>query len=112
MLFRPAYLHQSKCRSGIDSGVGLVQDAELTFSESSIDGNLPELPCGVMGGGIVISGTLHDNEIPIPLDAVGQIELQLKLDSVHSITIKGGGVRLKLLGQPKFVEEFIPPSAG
>jgi hypothetical protein len=62
--FRPAYLHQSEGRPGVDRGIGLFQEAELTFSDSSIDGSLPDLPCDVMDGEIVLSGKVHNNEIP------------------------------------------------
>jgi len=65
-----------------------------------------------MDGEIILSGKIHNNEIPMPLEAIGFIELRLKLDSAHTITIKGKSVRLKLLGEPKYIEEFNPPSAG
>jgi hypothetical protein len=109
--FRPAYLHQSEGRPGIDPGTGWVQDVQLIFSEASVDGNLPDLPCDVMDGEFVLSQK-RQYLISVPLEAMGFVELQLIFDSIHAVTIKGKSVHLKLPGKPKYVEEVNLTSAG
>jgi hypothetical protein len=36
-----AYIHKSKGKPGIDSGTGWSQDAELSFEEAEVIGDLP-----------------------------------------------------------------------
>ena len=38
----------------------------------------------------------------------GLIELRLICDSVHTVTVRSRGVRLDLVGEPRYVEEFEP----
>jgi hypothetical protein len=109
--FRPAYLHQSEGRPGIDPGTGWVQDVQLIFSEASVDGNLPDLPCDVMDGEFVLSQK-RQYLISVPLEAMGFVELQLIFDSILAVTIKGKSVHLKLSGKPKYVEEVNLTSVG
>jgi hypothetical protein len=109
--FRPAYLHQSENRPGIDPGTGWVQDAQLIFSEASVDGNFPDLPCDVMDGEFILSQKRQDL-ISVPLEATGFVKLQMIFDSIHIVMIKGKGVHLKLPGKLKYVEDFNLPSTG
>ncbi len=67
---------------------------------------MPQLPCHIVNGDLIICTVRHNNEIPVPLDAPGPVELQLIFDCVHRVTIKGRGARLQLLGEAKYVEEF------
>jgi hypothetical protein len=109
--FQPAYLHISEGRPGIDPGTGWVQDGQLSFSEASVDGSLPDLPSDVMEGEFVLSQKLQDF-ISVPLQADGFVELKLIFDSIHAVTIKGKSAHLKLSGHPKYVEEVNLPSVG
>jgi hypothetical protein len=104
--FLPAYFHKSEGRPGVDSGTGWVQDAQLTLIDASVTGELPNLPCRVMDGALVIGKQRHDNEIPVPLEVTASTELRLVFDSRHTVTIAGRGVRLDLLGEAEYVEEF------
>jgi hypothetical protein len=61
-----------------------------------------------MNGELVFGGDRRDNEIPVPLDATVSTELSLKFGPKHTVTVKGRSVRLELLGEPKYVEEFKP----
>ena len=104
--FAPAYLHKSEGRPGIDSGSGWVQAARLTLGNSAVSGVIPDLPCRIMDGDLVICGERHNNEIPVPLETTGPVELKLEFDPVQNITVTGRGARLELLGEPKYVAEF------
>jgi hypothetical protein len=104
--FTPVYLHKSLGRPGLDSGSGWVQDARLIFTDSSVSGNTPDLPCDVLDGEFIICGQRHDNEIPVPLELTGDGELHLIFGPAHKLTVTGKIVRLELLGEAKFVEEY------
>jgi hypothetical protein len=104
--FQPVYLHKSEGRPGYDSGTGWVQDARLIFSEASVSGDFPDWPCDIMDGEIILDGERHDNLIPVPLDVSKPTELRLICDSVHTVKIIGRGIRLELVGVPRYVEEF------
>jgi hypothetical protein len=58
-----------------------------------------------MDGDIIVNGERHDNLIPIPLEATKLTVLHLICDSIHTVTVTGQGVRLELVGNPKYVEE-------
>jgi hypothetical protein len=58
-----------------------------------------------MDGEIILGGEQHDNLIPVPLDVSKLAELRLVCDFVHTVTITGRGVRLELVGVPKYVED-------
>jgi hypothetical protein len=104
--FLPAYLHKSEGRPGIDSGTGWVQEGRLIFTDASVRGDLPNLPCNVMDGELIVDGEQHDNGIPVPLEVTAPSELCLSFCSAHVVKIIGRGVRLDLVGEPRYVEEF------
>ena len=105
--FLPAYLHKSEGRPGVDSGTGWVQEARLIFADASASGISPELPCDAIDGELVVGEERHDNEIPVPLEVTAPAQLRLIFDSIHTVTVKGRGVRLELLGEPRYVEDFV-----
>lgn len=106
--FQPAYLHKSEGRPAFDTGSCWVQEARLIFSEASISGNFPDWPCDLVGGEIVVDGERHNNLIPTPLEIAKPAEMHLVCDSIHAVTIKSRGVKLELVGEPKYIEEFRP----
>jgi hypothetical protein len=106
--FRPAYLHKSEGRAGIDSGTGWVQDARLIFVEATTSGDFPDWPCDIMDGEIILGDERHRNLIPVPLDVPTPTELGLICDSVQTVTVSGRGVRLELIGEPRYAEDFRP----
>jgi len=104
--FKPAYLHKSEGRPGIDAGTGWVQEARLIFSEVFLNGDFPDWPCDIVDGEIIVAGVRHHNLIPVPLDVAQRAELRLICDSVHTVMISAAGVRLELIGEPRYVEDF------
>lgn len=106
--FLPAILHQSKGRPGFDSGTIWTQEARLIFSEASVSGEFPDWPCDLMGGELVVGNHLHDNLIPVPLESSEVAKLRLICDSIHTVLVDGQKVRLEMVGEPKYLEEFTP----
>ena len=106
--FLPAYLHKSEGRPGLDPGTGWVQEARLFFAEASVSGDVPDFPCEVVEGELVVGAERYDNAIPVPLEVTAHVELRLVFDATHTVAISGRSVRLELLGEPRYVEEFKP----
>jgi hypothetical protein len=104
--FKPAYLHKSDGRPAFDSGTTWAQEARLIFSEASVVGDFPEWPCDVMDGEIVLDGVCHSNLIPVLLEIETPTELRLVCDSAHTVTVASKRVRMELIDEPRFVEEF------
>jgi hypothetical protein len=109
--FRPAYIHKSEGRPGFDAGTGWVQDAVLIFQEAVAAGEAPDLPCEILTGELTVGGQRHDNHIPVPLVAEADTELRLVFDSMHTVKVRGGSVRLMWFGEPRCVGEFCRPQA-
>jgi hypothetical protein len=102
--FQPAYVHESAGQPGWDSGSGWVQQARLHVAEAQVTGLLSELPCDLWGGELRIDDEVFNNCIPIPLDRQGAVRLHLKCSA--NIHISGTAVRIEMLGDPTYVEEF------
>jgi hypothetical protein len=102
----PAYLHKSDGQPGYDPGTVWVQDAQLISVGASVEGDLPDWPCDVMDGALTIGGERHEIHIPVPLLPAAPAELCLSFDSVHTATVTARSVRLRLSGEPGYVEDF------
>jgi hypothetical protein len=104
--FKPAYLHKSTGRPAVDSGTGWVQDANLIFNDGIISGDFPEWPCDIMEGDLIVGSKIFANLIPLPLEVTAPTKLVLVCDVKHTLTVSGRGVKLELIGDPKYVEVF------
>ena len=101
--FSAAYIHQSEGKPGVDAGSGWIQELRLHISDASLSGEIVDLPCDLWDGSISLDNERFDC-VPIPLDYRGRIEVNLVQDG--KLTVIGSGLRVELLGQPKYVEEF------
>ena len=106
--FTPVYLHKSAGRPGRDAGTGWVQEARLIFSDASSTGGPYDWPCDVMDGELVLDATRYQHLIPVPLEFEGSVELRLIFGPHHSLVVKAKKVRLELIGQARYAEEFSP----
>lgn len=102
----PAYIHMSDGRPGIDPGTGWIQNAVLRVRGDAIAGSMSQLPCDLWDGYLKVNGQISDNLIPIPLDATGDIELHFTSRAGESVQVRGEGITLELLGEPKYVDDF------
>ena len=107
--FAAAYIHESEGEPGRDAGSGWVQAIRLHVIDASLTGEIVELPCDLWDGDISLGGELFEM-LPIPLDYEGPVEVNLRQDG--QLKIVGTHVRLELVGEPKYVEEFPGSSHG
>ncbi len=108
IVFLRAYLHQSEGRPAWDAGSGSVQAAVMTFSEATIEGELPEFPSDIWKGDMEIKGETLSNILPVPFHETGDIVLKMRFvfDTPAEIVIIGKQALLTLIGDPVYVEEF------
>jgi hypothetical protein len=105
--FSRVYIHQSAGRPLVDAGSVWVQRAQLLIRDAVIDGSFSDWPRDLLDGYIRLSGSVLDNEIPIPLSHRGEVELRLGSRG-EIVTITGKAARLDLVGERGYVEEFEP----
>jgi hypothetical protein len=101
--FSAAYIHESNGEPGVDAGSGWVQEALLHVVGASVNGEILELPSDLSDGDMRLGGDLFQM-VPIPLDYKGTVEINLEENG--KIRVAGTGVRLELVGEPKYIEEF------
>jgi len=101
--FCAAYIHESNGEPGRDAGSGWIQEVRLHVVGASVSGEVLELPCDLWGGNIGLGSDLFQM-VPIPLDYKGTVEINLEQNG--KIRVVGTGVRLELVGEPTYVEEF------
>jgi hypothetical protein len=107
LLFSAVYIHQSPGRPGIDAGIGWFQPAKLLICSAKLEGHFSELPADLYDGSIKLNGKVLENQIPIPLDFTGHVELTLQSVS-GEVSIIGCSAKLELLGEPGPLEEIRP----
>jgi hypothetical protein len=101
--FSAAYIHESNGEPGRDASSGWIQEVRLHVVGASLSGEILELPCDLWDGNIRLGSDLFQM-IPIPLDYKGTVEINLEQNG--KIRVVGTGVRLELVGEPKYVEDF------
>jgi hypothetical protein len=106
--FPKVYIHESAGTPGVDAGSGWVQEAVLRITGAAVKRSFSKFPAELLDGYIRIGESVLKNEIPIPLNHVGIVELRLETWNDEVVLISGGSVRLELVGEPKYVEEFRP----
>lgn len=108
---RPVYLHESEGRPGFDAGTGWTADVDLRIFGASVPkiDIPPELPALLWGGRCAIGAVLHENVIPLPFPLDVPLELTLSIALLSSIiVIHGSRAVVELLGEPQYVEQFVP----
>ena len=104
---RPAYVHQSAGRPGVDDGIVLVQNVVISAEEGSVTGKLGELPSDIFDGELEVGQQAFPNMIPLPCDVAGSVTLTLFLSpDNHKLVIFGKRITVRLDGQASYVEEF------
>jgi len=101
--FSAAYIHESSGEPGWNAGSGWVQEAVLHITDVSLSGEVPELPCDLWDGDLRLGNDLF-KMIPIPLNYHGAVEINLERD--RKMRVIGTHVRLELVGEATYVEEF------
>lgn len=104
--FRPAYVHRSEGRPGIDPGTGWVQDFDLVVSEAVLVSTFTELPRDLWDGSLSVGDEVFENEIPLPLDLRGAVRFSAEGSNGERLAIQGARATAEPVGEARYVEEF------
>lgn len=104
--FRPAYLHRSEGRAGIDPGSGWVQDIDLIFSDAFVSSHFFEVPQSISEGSLSAGSYHYGNTFPLPIDAEEGARLSAVGISGESLVVEGSGVKTMPQGEAHYVEDF------
>lgn len=100
------YIHKSLGKPGLDPGTGWVQKARLMIADAAVKSVFASFPAELLAGYLKLGDNIFENEIPIPLNFTGDIELRLETWNSQVILISGRGAELELLDEPTYVEDF------
>jgi hypothetical protein len=102
----PAYIHKSIGEPGVNVGTGWIQDALVIIEQLGAKPTTENLPVYLSNGTLRIDNKEFPNTIPLPMSCQGSIVLDLLTMENERISMKGSSIRVELLGEPVFVEEF------
>lgn len=105
VMFRPAYVHRSERRPGIDPGTGWVQDIDVIIRNATPVRLPRKLPATIADGNLLAGRLEYPNIIPFPLDE-SPVVLAIRMDNGEEIQIQGSSLAMKIAGEAIFVEEF------
>ena len=100
------YVHRSEGRAGVDSGTGWAQDAKILLAGARVKGRVPLSKAGLSGGDLTLGGEHLSNWISIPCQFTGAVRLKLQFFEYEPLEIEAEGIRLELIGEATYVEEF------
>jgi hypothetical protein len=103
---RPAYVHKSTGRPGIDVGTGWMQDVDLTIADATVTGSAETLPTTISDGTLLLGTECHENQISFTPAVADVVQLTLTLVDGGILTVRGCHLTVEGVGEPQYVEAF------
>ena len=104
--FRPAYIHRSEGRPGIDSGSGWLQDLDM-FILGGVAESLPDAFPATLIDGFLSAGSSHwENLIPLTPGDGDPVRLSALTTEGETLAIAGRAAKVVSLGGANFLEAF------
>ena len=103
---RPAYVHRSEGRPGIDPGSGWLQDIDLILREGVAEALPSEFPFDLESGSFEAGEDRWENSIPLPLSTSATARLAAVTTRGARLEVRGAGASAVRRGEPRYVEEF------
>ena len=105
--FRPAYVHRSAGRPGIDPGDGLHQEIEIEIAGVKAMPPPVALPVKLSGGAMTVGEARFQNCAPLPLRQAEKTVLTIgPATASGAFQIEGDSVEIRAIGEAGFVERF------
>lgn len=102
---RPAYVHRSSGRPGVDSGEGYAQALDLLFSEARVE--VHGTCFGVLSSGSVsCNSRTSDNLLSLPLNDAGNIQASFEFASGGVLKVWALACASSVKGEAHFVEKY------
>ena len=99
-----AFVHRSPGVPGRSRGSVWSQTVRLELQGGSHGG--VDSPIWVVDGHVALGGETYDNTIPWPLAHVGPVRIEFEGSEGEHIVLVGQGLKVSLLKDAKYVEEF------
>jgi hypothetical protein len=104
---RPAYVHQSDGRPGIDPGEGYWQDVEIVIAGAKLKAPILSLPCPIGDAHLSVGEIRMSNIAPTTLHEAKKVSLKIWLMIGGSeVEIEGTSIEIRAIGEPEFAEHF------
>jgi hypothetical protein len=104
-LLLKAYVHRWEQVDGIWKGTGWSQPISVTIGPPAIGDETTE-ELGLYGGCLTIDSRVHNNWLPLPFSAEGQVALRFDLTEGGIIEFMGRNVRVEAVGEATYVENL------
>ena len=105
---RPAYIHRSTGRPGIDPGEVYIQDLDIVIGEARLTAESHALPFVIWDGAVAIGEKELVNLVPGDLHQTGPVFLRLVPTSSNSeFTVSGSSIEILPVGEPEFQDNFL-----
>jgi hypothetical protein len=104
--FDKAYIHQSKGKPGIDNGTGWLQAIDIELTGAEIDSMPHDFPVDLDDGVIVINDESSKNGLALPVEASGEVKLNLKTVTGEELKITARHISSIEKSELEYVEEF------
>lgn len=104
--FSPAYVHHWEESARGWRGEGRTQEAELVIGAAAVVGRPGAAVLELTGGSLKVGDREYGNLIPAPFDADAPIHCRLDIMNAEPLVVNGQSVRVRLVGEPRFVEEL------
>jgi hypothetical protein len=108
--FAHAYVHESIGRPGIDPGIGLSYQAELTIKHATSEQATPKMPVTILEGTVACDNDVMEHLVPTGMVRSGRTTLALIVfdheSKVTQLTIVGDGIECRVSGDGEYVDAF------
>jgi hypothetical protein len=104
--FDQAYIHQSEGKPGIDNGTVWLQAIDIELTGAEIDSMPHDFPVDLDDGVIVINDESSKNGLALPVEASGEVKLNLKTVTGEELKITAQHISSIEKSELGYVEEF------
>lgn len=105
--FRPAYVHRSEGRPGIDPGDGFWQDLRIVVCDAKIKKPDLVLPADIDDGLLTVGEIRMSNIAPTQFREEKKVVMKLfTMAGGAEIEIEGTSIEVQTIGEPRFAEHF------
>jgi hypothetical protein len=98
------FIHRWETRAGMRFGLGFIRPVAFRFSRVGRVVARPAESVGISNGFLAASGEVHQNLLPLPLDATGGVLLSLALCDGTTFEIAASDCFLSAIGEGRFVQ--------
>lgn len=105
LLLKPAIVHHSEGRPGIDDGTCWLQTIKILLKNAAIKGR-PAVPNKISDGNVTVDGTQFDQVLTLSLSVSGHIRVDIITVDNERILIEAKHMEIQEADNPVYLEDF------